>query len=116
MNDENIAQLIIELDNLSQYVPPGNTFTSAWLEDEYSGVRSMRNQGKQSYRNEYRVINILIDARTKVLLKHKDKLAPFVPRFKIVKSIGDALKEEFISRQQAKSINAYLAKLANMSL
>ncbi|KAL3871384.1 hypothetical protein ACJMK2_039388 [Sinanodonta woodiana] len=116
MNDEHIAQLIIKLDKLAQHVPPGNTFTNAWLEDEYSGVTSMRDQGKPSYRNEYKIIKILIEARTNVLLRHKDKLALFVASFKMVKSIEDALKEEFNSRQQAKSINADVDKLAYMSM
>ncbi|KAL3858388.1 hypothetical protein ACJMK2_012979 [Sinanodonta woodiana] len=74
MNDENIAQLIIELDELAPLVPSGNTFTSTWLENEYAGVLAMRDQGKPSYRNEYRIIKILIEARTKLLLKNKDKL------------------------------------------
>ncbi|KAL3879485.1 hypothetical protein ACJMK2_031781 [Sinanodonta woodiana] len=82
MNDENIAQLIVELDKLTPFVPPGNTFTSEWLEDAYSGVTSMRNDGKPSYRNEYRITKVLIEARTKVLLKHKDKLVLFVPSLK----------------------------------
>jgi hypothetical protein len=116
MNDENIAQLIVELDKLAPYVPAGNTFTSDWLEQEYSGVTAMRDQGKPSYRNEYRIIKLLIEARTKVLLKHKDKLVLFVPSFKIIRSIEDALKEEFNSRQHAKTINTDLENLANMSL
>ncbi|KAL3884543.1 hypothetical protein ACJMK2_024677 [Sinanodonta woodiana] len=79
MNDINIVELIVELDKLAPYVPAGNTFTSEWLEQEYSSVTSMRDQGKPSYRNEYRIIKILIEARTKMLLKHKDKLVLFVP-------------------------------------
>ncbi|KAL3859074.1 hypothetical protein ACJMK2_009316 [Sinanodonta woodiana] len=116
MNDENIAQLIVEFDKLAQYVPSGNTFTSEWLEQEFSTVMSMRYQGKPSYRNEYRIIKILIEARTKVLLKHKDKLALFAPSFKIITPIEDAFKEEFNSRHHAKTVNADLEKLANMSL
>ncbi|KAL3854094.1 hypothetical protein ACJMK2_013373 [Sinanodonta woodiana] len=116
MNDDNIVQLNDELDKLAQYVPPGNTFTSEWLEDAYSGVTTMRNEGKPSYRNKYRIIKILIEARTKVLLKHKDKLALFVPLFEIIQSIEDALKEEFNSRRHAKEINDDFKKLAKLSL
>ncbi|KAL3881771.1 hypothetical protein ACJMK2_028165 [Sinanodonta woodiana] len=116
MNDENIAQLIVELDKLALFVPSGNTFTSVWLENKYSTVISMRDQGKPSYRNEYRIKKILIEARTKVSLKNRDKLVLFVPASSIIKSIKDALKEEFNSRQHAKEINAYLEKLLSMSL
>ncbi|KAL3832629.1 hypothetical protein ACJMK2_024257 [Sinanodonta woodiana] len=87
MNDENIAQLIVELDKLAPLVPSGHTFKSAWMENEYSGVTSMRDQGKPSYRNEYRIIKIIIEARTKVLLKNKDKLVLFVPASRIIKAI-----------------------------
>ena len=51
MNNENIALLIVELDKLLPYVPDGNKFTSAWLENEHAGVTSMRDQRKPSYRN-----------------------------------------------------------------
>ncbi|KAL3886043.1 hypothetical protein ACJMK2_026268 [Sinanodonta woodiana] len=116
MNYKNITSLIVELDKHAQYVPDGNTFTSEWLEQEYSGVTAMRDQGKPSYRNEYRIIKILIEARTKVLLKHRDKLALFVPSAKIIKSIEDAIKEEFNCRH-AKSINDELKKkLVNTAL
>ncbi|KAL3831357.1 hypothetical protein ACJMK2_023110 [Sinanodonta woodiana] len=114
MNDEIISRLMVELDKLAQYVSPGNKFTSEWIEDEYSGVTTMRNEGKPSYRNEYRIINVITEGRTKVLLKHKDKLALFVPSFKIMKSIEDALKEEFNSHRHAKEINADLEKLETM--
>ncbi|KAL3889303.1 hypothetical protein ACJMK2_001647 [Sinanodonta woodiana] len=110
MNDENIAQLIVELDKLSEYVPPGNTFTIDWLENEYSTVTAMRCQGKLSYRNEYRIIKILIESLTKVLVNHRDKLVLLVLSFKIIKSIEDALKEEFNSLQHAKMINSDLEK------
>ncbi|KAL3865933.1 hypothetical protein ACJMK2_043278 [Sinanodonta woodiana] len=102
MNDENIAQLITELDKLTPFVQSGNTFTSTWLESEYAGVLAMRDQGKSSYRNEYRIIKILIEARTKVLLKNNDKLVLFVPASTIIKSIEEALKEEFYERKNAK--------------
>ncbi|KAL3874170.1 hypothetical protein ACJMK2_037218 [Sinanodonta woodiana] len=105
MNDENIAQLIVELDKLALYVPVGNTFTSDWLEHEYSGVTSMRDQGKPSYRNEYRIMQILIEARTNVLSKQRDKLVLFVPASRIIKSLEDALKEEFNYRQHTRTIN-----------
>ena len=116
MNDENIAQLIIELDKLAPYVPPRNTFTREWLEQEYSGVTSMRDQGKPSYRNEYRIIKLLIKARTKVLLKHKYKLMLFVPTGRIIKSIEDALKQDYEEHQQAKSVNEEYMKLLNTPL
>ena len=102
MNDENFAQLIIELDKLASLVPSGNTFTSTWLENEYAGAISVRGQGKPSYRNEYRIIKILIEVRTKVLLKNK--------------AIEEALKEEFNERKNAKYSNADLDKLFNMLL
>ena len=105
MNDENIAQLIVELDKLAPYVPAGNTFTSDWLENEYAGVISMRDQGYPYYRNEYRIIKKLIEARTKVLLKNRDKLVLFVSAGRIIKSIEDAIKQEYEDRQQAKSVN-----------
>ncbi|KAL3885576.1 hypothetical protein ACJMK2_025627 [Sinanodonta woodiana] len=111
MNDENLAHLIVELDKLAQYIPAGNTFTSAWLENEYSTVTSMRDQGKPSYRHEYRIINILIEARTKVLLKNREKLVLFVPTSRIIESIEDALKEEFNSRQHSKAINDDMEKM-----
>ncbi|KAL3864722.1 hypothetical protein ACJMK2_006379 [Sinanodonta woodiana] len=116
MNDENIAQLIIELDKLAPLVPTRNTFTSTWLENEYAGVLAMRDQGKPSYRNEYRIIKILIEARTKVVLKNKDKLVLFVPASRIIKAIEEALKEEYNERKNAKCINADLDKLLNMPL
>ncbi|KAL3870477.1 hypothetical protein ACJMK2_038532 [Sinanodonta woodiana] len=87
MNDENIAALIVKLDKLSEYVPSGNTFTLEWLDQEYSGVTAMRDQGKPFYRNEYRIIKILIEARTPVLLKNRDKLALFVRSARIIRSI-----------------------------
>ncbi|KAL3864907.1 hypothetical protein ACJMK2_006553 [Sinanodonta woodiana] len=116
MNDENIAQLIIELDKLAPLVPSGNTFTSTWLENEYAGVISMRDQGKPSYRNKCRIIKILIEARTKVLLKNKDKLVLFVPASRTIKAIDEALKEEFNERKNAKEVNADLDKMLNMQL
>ncbi|KAL3871445.1 hypothetical protein ACJMK2_039442 [Sinanodonta woodiana] len=116
MNDENIAQLIIKLDKLAPLVPSGNTFTSTWLENEYAGVTSMRDHGKPSYRYEYRMIKILIEACTKVLLKNKDKLVLLVPASRIIKAIEDALKEEFNERQNAKVVNADLEKLLSMPL
>ncbi|KAL3851630.1 hypothetical protein ACJMK2_015363 [Sinanodonta woodiana] len=116
MNDENIAQLIVELDKLAPLVPSGNTFTSAWLENEYPGVTSLRDQGKPSYRNEYRIIKILIEARRKVLLKKRDKLVLFVLASRIIKAIEDVLKEDFNERRNAKEVNADLEKLLNMPL
>ncbi|KAL3871157.1 hypothetical protein ACJMK2_039173 [Sinanodonta woodiana] len=116
MNDENIALLITELDKLAPLVPSGNTFTSTWLENEYAGVLAMRDQGKPSYQNEYRIIKILIEARTKVLLKNKDKLVLFVPASRIIKAIEEALKEEFNECKNAKYSNADLDKLFNMLL
>ncbi|KAL3879881.1 hypothetical protein ACJMK2_032158 [Sinanodonta woodiana] len=116
MNDENIAQLIVELDKLAPLVPSGNTFTSTLLENEYAGVTSMRDQGKPSYRNEYRIIKILIETRTKVLLKNRHKLLLFVPVSRIIKTIEDALKEELNERKNTKEINADLEKLLNMPL
>ncbi|KAL3883076.1 hypothetical protein ACJMK2_029369 [Sinanodonta woodiana] len=116
MNDENIAQLIVELDKLAPLVPPGNTFTSAWLQNEYSSVTSMRDRGKPSYKNEYRIIKVRIEARTKVFLKNRDKLVLFVPASRIIKSIEDALKEEFDERQHSKEFNSDLEKLLSMPL
>ncbi|KAL3886321.1 hypothetical protein ACJMK2_026323 [Sinanodonta woodiana] len=116
MNDENIALLIIELDKLAPLVPSGNTFTSTWLENEYAGVTSMRDQGKPFYQNEYRIIKMLIEAHTKVLLKNKDKSVLFVPASRIIKSIKEALKEEFNERKNAKEVNANLEKLLSMPL
>ena len=76
----------------------------------------MTDQGKPSYQNEYRIIKVLIEARTKVLLKQKDKLVLFVPSFRIIKSIEDALKEEFNSRRYSKVDNVDLAKFLNKPL
>ncbi|KAL3875339.1 hypothetical protein ACJMK2_033297 [Sinanodonta woodiana] len=95
MNDENIAALSIELDKLLLLVPSGNNFTSEWLEQEYLSVTSMRDQGKPSYRNEYRIIKLLIEARTKVLLKNKDKLSMFVPTDRIIRDIENYIKEAY---------------------
>ena len=114
MNDENIAELIIELDKLAPLVPPGNHFTSEWLMNEYTDVTKTRNNGWQTYKNEYRIIKLLIDARTKVLLRNRDKLELFVPAFNIMKSIEDALKEEFEARKHGKSIISDLANIAAM--
>ncbi|KAL3876798.1 hypothetical protein ACJMK2_034592 [Sinanodonta woodiana] len=116
MNDENIAQLIIELDKLVQYVPAENTFTSEWLEQEYLGVTSTRDLGKLSYRNEYRIIKILIEPRTKVLVKHRYKMALFVPSGRIIKSIEDYLKETYNERQQFKPVNDEFEKVLNAPL
>ncbi|KAL3848074.1 hypothetical protein ACJMK2_018955 [Sinanodonta woodiana] len=113
MNDENINQLCTELDKLVSLVPPGNNFTSEWLEQEYLSVTSMRDQGKPSYRNEYRIIKLLIEARTKVLLKHKDKLVLFAPSGRIIRDIEYDLKETYNERAQAKSVNAELDTLIN---
>ncbi|KAL3875454.1 hypothetical protein ACJMK2_033401 [Sinanodonta woodiana] len=95
MNDENIAALSTELDKLLLLVPSGNNFTSEWLEQEYLSVTSMRDQGKPSYRNEYRIIKLLIEARTKVLLKNKDKLSMFVPTGRIIRDIENYIKEAY---------------------
>ncbi|KAL3888524.1 hypothetical protein ACJMK2_000890 [Sinanodonta woodiana] len=92
MNDENITHMCNELDKLAMYVPAGITFTSDWLEQEYLGVTSMRDQGKPSYRNKYRIVKLLIEARTKVLLKHLYKMGLFVAASRIIKSIEDSLK------------------------
>ncbi|KAL3858813.1 hypothetical protein ACJMK2_009066 [Sinanodonta woodiana] len=116
MDDENINQLCAELDKLLPLVSPGNNFTSEWLEQEYISVTSMRDQGKPSYRNEYRIINLLIESRTKVLLKNKDKLALFVPAGRIIRDIENSLKETYNERAQAKSVNAELEKFLNTPL
>ncbi|KAL3848457.1 hypothetical protein ACJMK2_019313 [Sinanodonta woodiana] len=116
MNDENIAQLIVELDKLSQYVPAGNTLTSEWLEQEYLGVTIMRDQGKPSYINEYRIKKIFIEARTNVVLKQSDKLALFITACRIIKSIEDALKEIYNERQRAKDVNAEVEKILALPL
>ncbi|KAL3890126.1 hypothetical protein ACJMK2_002419 [Sinanodonta woodiana] len=111
MDDENISQLCNELDKLLPLVSPGNNFTSNWLEQEYLTVTSMRDQGKTSYRNEYRIIKMLIESRTKMLLKNKDKLAKFVPVGRIIRDIENLLKETYNEQAQAKSINAEYNKL-----
>ena len=80
MNDENITALTVELDKL---VPAGNTFTSEWLENEYAGVTSMRDQGRPSYRNEYRIVKLLIDAYTAAIVANHDKIMLFIPACKI---------------------------------
>ncbi|KAL3866667.1 hypothetical protein ACJMK2_043949 [Sinanodonta woodiana] len=116
MDDENIAQLCTELDKLLPLVPPGNNFTSEWLEQEYLSLTSMHDQGKPSYRNEYRIIKLLIESRTKVLLKNKDKLAQFVPAGRIIRNIENLLKETYNERAQAKSVNAELEKLLSAPL
>ncbi|KAL3871247.1 hypothetical protein ACJMK2_039254 [Sinanodonta woodiana] len=85
MNDTNITELCIELDKLLPLVPAANSFTSEWLEQEYLSVTSMRDHGKPSYRNEYRIIKFLIESRTKTLLRNKDKLALFVPAGRIIR-------------------------------
>ena len=97
-------------------VPPGNNFTSEWLEQEYLTVTSMRDQGKPSYRNEYRIIKLLIESRTKVFLKNKDKLALFVPAGRIIRNIENDLKETYNERAQAKYVNKELEKLLNATL
>ncbi|KAL3848106.1 hypothetical protein ACJMK2_018991 [Sinanodonta woodiana] len=101
MDDKNINQLCDKLDKLLPWVPPGNNFTSEWLEQEYLIVTSMRDQGKPSYRNDYIIIKLLIEARTKVLLKNKDKLALFVPAGRIIRDIENSLKETYNERAQA---------------
>ncbi|KAL3860022.1 hypothetical protein ACJMK2_010196 [Sinanodonta woodiana] len=116
MNDENIAALSSELDKLLPLVPPGINFTSEWLEQEYLSVTSMRDQRKPSYRNEYRIIKLLIEARTKTMLKNKDKLALFVLASKIIRAIENSIKETYNKRAQAKSVNAELEKLLNEPL
>ncbi|KAL3885970.1 hypothetical protein ACJMK2_026001 [Sinanodonta woodiana] len=116
MDDENITQLCAELDKLLPLVPPGNTSTSEWLEQEYLSVTLMRDQGKPSYRNEYRIIKLLIESRTKVLLKNKDKLALFVPAGRIIRDIENSLKDIYNERGQDKSVNAELEKLLNTAL
>jgi hypothetical protein len=93
MNDENINQLCAELDKLKDYIGDNKVLTSDYLEHEYEGVVSMRDLGKPSYRNEYRIIKTIIDARTKVLIRYKDKLPLFVPASKIIKSIEEQLKD-----------------------
>ncbi|KAL3858036.1 hypothetical protein ACJMK2_012652 [Sinanodonta woodiana] len=116
MNHQNIAQLCDELDKLLPLVPPGNNFTSNWLEQEYLTVTSMRDQGKPSYRNEYRIIKMLIESRTKILSKNKDKLAQFVLVSRIIRYIENSLKETYNEQAQAKYINAELDKLLNAPL
>ena len=103
MNNENIAQLIVELDKLLPLVPAGNKFTSEWLENEYAGVTSMRAAGKPSYRNEYRIIKLLVEARISVLLRHRDKMMLFIAAYK---KIEDSLKDIYNNRTAAKSVNA----------
>ncbi|KAL3884526.1 hypothetical protein ACJMK2_024660 [Sinanodonta woodiana] len=116
MNDENITQLCTELDKLLPLIPPRNVFTSEWLEQEYLSVTLMRDQGKPSYRNEYRIIKLLIESRTKELLKNKDNLALFVPAGTIIRYIENSIKEKYHERVQAKSVNAELEKLLNIPL
>ncbi|KAL3879162.1 hypothetical protein ACJMK2_031471 [Sinanodonta woodiana] len=116
MNDENIAALSAKLDKLLPLIPVGNNFTSEWLEQEYLSVTSRRDQGKPSYRNEYRIIKLLIEARTKTLLRNKDKLSLFVPAGKIIRDIENSIKETYNERAQAKSVNAELEKLLNAPL
>ncbi|KAL3882986.1 hypothetical protein ACJMK2_029287 [Sinanodonta woodiana] len=116
MDDENSSQLYAELDKFLPLVPPGNNFTSEWLKQEYFSVPSMRDQGKPSYRNEYRIIKLLIESRTKVLLKNKDKLALFVTAGRIIRGIENSLKETYNERAQAKFVNAKLEKLLNIPL
>ncbi|KAL3864901.1 hypothetical protein ACJMK2_006548 [Sinanodonta woodiana] len=116
MNDENIAALSTELDKLLPLVPSGNNFTSEWLEQEYLSVISMRDRGQPSYRNEYRIIKLLIESRTKVPLKNKDKLPLFVPAGRIIKNIENELKETCNERAQATSLNEELEKLINAPL
>ena len=82
--------------------------------NEYTDVARTRSNGWPTYRNEYRIIKLLIDARTKVLLRNRDKLELFVPSFNIMKSIEDALKEEFEARKHGKSITSDLANIAAM--
>ena len=76
----------------------------------------MRDQGKPSYRNEYRIIKLLIEARTKALLKNKEKLALFVPASRIIRDIENDLKETYNERAQAKAVNAELEKFLNAPL
>ncbi|KAL3865326.1 hypothetical protein ACJMK2_006926 [Sinanodonta woodiana] len=116
MNDENIAALSTELDKLLRLVPPGINFTSEWLEQEYLSVTSMRDQGKPFYRNEYRIIKFVIEARTKTMLKNKDKLSMFVPASKIIQAIENSIKETYNERAHAKSVNVELEKLLNEPL
>ncbi|KAL3889494.1 hypothetical protein ACJMK2_001834 [Sinanodonta woodiana] len=116
MNDENISQLCTELDTLLPLVPPGHNVTSEWLEQEYLSVTSMRDQGKSSYRSEYRIIKLLIESRTKMLLRNKDKLALFVPAGRIIRDIEKDLKETYNERAHPKSVNAELDKLLNAPL
>ncbi|KAL3842749.1 hypothetical protein ACJMK2_020735 [Sinanodonta woodiana] len=116
MNDENIAALSAELDKLLPLVPVGNNFTSEWLEQDYLSVTSMRDQGKPCYRNEYRIIKLLIEARTKTQLRSKDKLSLFVRAGRIIKDIENSIKETYNERSQAKSVNAELEKLLNALL
>ena len=111
MNDENIAQLCAELEKVAPLIPSGNNFTSEWLEQEYLTVTSMRDQGKSSYRNEYRIIKLLIESRTKVLLKNKNNLKQFVTASRIIRDIENSLKETFKEQADAKIINAELEKL-----
>ena len=111
MNEENITLLCAELEKLAPLIPKGNNFTSDWLENEYLSVTSMRDLGKPSYRNEYRIIKLLIESRTKVLLKNRDKLKEFVVASRIIRDIENSLKETFKEQTEAKQLNAELAKL-----
>ena len=113
MNDENIAELSIELDKIIKLIPSGSTFTSKWLTNEYNSVVESRARGWQTYRNEYRIIKTLLTARSKVLLANRDKLVLFVPLFKIMKSIETSLKEEFENQKLIKIVDAELETITN---
>ncbi|KAL3868779.1 hypothetical protein ACJMK2_041542 [Sinanodonta woodiana] len=116
MNDENIAQLIVELDKLAPYVPTGNTFTSVWLEQQYAGVTSMRDQGKPYYRNEYRIVKLLIKAYTATIVAHRDKIMIFIPACRIIKSIEDSLKEIYNQRQSFRPTRAEVERILALPL
>ena len=59
-------------------------------------------------------MKVLVEARTTVLLKNRDKLKLFVPSFNIVRTIKNDLKEEFELRKNAKTVNADLEASANI--
>ena len=59
---------------------------------------------------------MLIDSRTKVLLKNKDRVKEFVTASRIIRDIENSLKETFKEQADAKAINAELDKLIDEKL
>ena len=116
MNDGIIATLSVEIDKLAPFIPAGNTFTSDWLEQEYSGVTLQRERGQPSYRNEYRIVKLLIESYTAAIVAHRDKLELFIPACRIIKSIENSLKEIFNQRQQFKPVRDEIERILSMPL